>query len=99
MKEFEAQYPVVGTSALKPNASTSQVQGAIIKFPSSQTNKYHRASPAHAARSDRESVSFRQDLRMGSVRGKAFNRVTPLQATSAGIVLSAAALVTIFFGI
>ncbi|MEG0324234.1 MAG: hypothetical protein RR619_09580 [Raoultibacter sp.] len=99
MKEFEAQYRVVGTSALKTDASLSQAQGSIIKFPSTPSSRSRRTAPAHAAHLRTDSVSFRQDLRTGSARGKAFGRIAPWQAASAGVVLSAAALITIFFGV
>ncbi len=99
MKNFEARYTVVGTSALKVDASKNQAHAAIIEFPASgKTGRPRHAASRHlhGRVSDLELVS---ELRTGTARGKAFGRIAPWQSVSAGVVLAAAAFATIFLGI
>ena len=56
MKNFEARYTVVGTSALKVDASQNQAHAAIIEFPASGKT----GRPRHAsASSEREPPAAR----------------------------------------
>ena len=100
MKEFNTQYPVVGTSAMKVRVSETKAQAAIIAFPQAPTGDNRHTTAAHAAPM-KHTVSLpaglTHALRSGSARGKAFNRVAPWQAAAAGTVFSIAALMAIFF--
>lgn len=100
MKNFEARYTVVGTSALKVDASKNQAHAAIIEFPASHGS----GRPRHAAadrhlRERAAELELVSELRAGTVRGKAFGRIAPWQSVFAGVVLAAAAFATIFLGI
>ena len=100
MNNFETRYTVVGTSALKDGVSESRAQASIIKFPSLREGR----NPQHAARATRENgktaaLEFANELRTGSARGKAFNRIAPWQSVSAGLMLAAVAAATIFLGL
>lgn len=100
MNNFETRYTVVGTSALKDGVSKNRVQASIIEFPSQHAS----LNPRHAARAARESekaatLEFVNELRTGSVHGRAFNRIAPWQSVSAGLMLAAIAAATIFLGV
>lgn len=95
MNIFKAHYTVVGTSALKAPASEFQGHAAIIEFLAPET-----AHGAHA-RQTRCGVfdsAIATELRTGSARGKAFDRIPLWQSVFAGILLAAAAFGTIFIG-
>ena len=100
MNNFEARYSVVGTSALKAEASEMHDHAAIIEFPVQQASRGAHAAPS-ARRINRklQNSEFVSELRRGTVQGKAFGRIAPWQSVSAGLVLAAAAGATIFFGI
>ena len=99
MNNFEARYSVIGTSALKAPASESQDHAAIIEFPAPcKPHGVHHA--AHARQGNRLSDARpMREVRLGTVQGKAFDRIAPWQSVTAGIVLAAAGLATIFLGI
>ena len=69
MKNFEAHYSVVGTAALKVDASEQQIQAPIIEFPLSHA----RSNGQHATQDRRMKMvdlALMRELRTGSVQGK-----------------------------
>lgn len=96
MINFEARYSVVGTSALKAHASVSQDHATIIEFPAPEIT---RGAHARHAGCNVFDSALATEIRTGSARGKAFDRIAPWQSVSAGIALAVVAFATIFFGI
>lgn len=98
MKNFEAHYSVVGTAALKVDASEQQIQAPVIEFP-----LLHARSNGQHATQDRRmkmvDLALMRELRTGSVQGKGFGRIAPWQSVSAGIILAASTFATIFIGL
>lgn len=95
MKKFETKYPVEGSAALQPKASTAPAHHArIIAFPvQRQARGNVRAVEAQPAR-----TTLAAALHVGGVQGTPFGRMQRWQAVAGGCMFAAAALASLFIG-
>lgn len=96
MKNFETNYPVEGTSALKPKYDMVSAQRAcIIAFPEDRVRRVARMQPASAC-TNQGSFMHRVESTVtsamaGTAQGSSFGRMQRWQAVAAGCVFSALA--------
>lgn len=97
MKNFTTSYPVVGTSALQSKPHTT-----IIEFPGSDSVQDNSSAQntrfTDALKNRIASNASLQELRQGSIKGRAINRSKPWQNVLAGSFFFVFALACVYFG-
>ncbi len=111
MAEFETEYPINGSNALKPSSNAYSGSARIIVFPGladsrsaslrtgasnecEQTNAYYRVESLFAQPlSERKIV---RNLKNGSLAGKAYGRVSRLEAVAGGVIITLASFFLMF---
>ena len=111
MAEFETEYPINGSNALKPSSNAYSGGARIIAFPGladsrdtspntgisneyEQANAYYRVeSLFNQPLSERKII---RNLKDGSLAGRAYGRVSRLEAVAGGIIFTLASFFLMF---
>lgn len=111
MAEFETEYPVNGSNALKPSSNAYSNGARIIAFPGladsqnslhrtnasnehEQANAYYRVESLFTRpMSERKII---RNLKHGSLTGKAYGRVSQLEAVAGGAIFAFASFFLLF---
>ena len=111
MAEFETEYPINGSNALKPSSDAYTHGARIIAFPglaNSQGAQHHTATPNeyeqanayyHVGSLFTQPFSERKivcNLKNGSLAGRAYGRVSRLEAVVGGTILAVASFFLLF---
>ena len=111
MAEFETEYPINGSNALKPSSDAYAHGARIIAFPglaNSQGTQQHTVAPNeyeqanayyHVESLFTQPLSERtivRSLKNGSLAGKAYGRVSRLEAVAGGAILAVASFFLLF---
>ena len=111
MAEFETEYPVNGSNALKPSSNAYSNGARIIAFPGladsqsslhrtnvsaerEQTNAYYRVESLFTRPMSERNIV--RNLRHGSLVGKAYGRVSRLEAIAGGAIFAFASFFLLF---
>lgn len=97
MKNFSTHYTVVGSSALQSKSETT-----IIEFPGLESFQESLEAPDKGLFSKMKesisSLSFIQELKQGSIKGKPINKSKPWQNIAVGSFFFIFAFACIWFG-
>lgn len=100
MRNFDLRCPVDGTSALDPGLAHGLApKGIVIDFPVNACGRGKLANGASSAPGRRPSSEILRSLAHGTVRGKAFDRVSVGQAVVTGFAFVALAMASAVFGL